>query len=56
VFLFIVIPKTRKFGERVKARKFNNQVKEIKVKLFVYNISKKIVNSFWLKVRISTKP
>jgi hypothetical protein len=46
----------RKFGERVKVRKFYNQVKEIKVKLLVYNINKKIVNSFWLKVRISTKP
>jgi hypothetical protein len=46
----------RKFGERVKVRKFYNRVKEIKVKLLVYNINKKIVNSFWLKVRISTKP
>ena len=45
----------RKFGERVKVRKFYNRVKEIKVKLLVYNINKKIVNSFWLKVRISTK-
>ena len=46
----------RKFGEIVKARKFYNQVKEIKEKLLVHNINKKIVNSFWLKLRISTKP
>ncbi len=46
----------RKFGEIVKAKKYNNQVKGIKVKMLVYNINKNIINSFWLKLRISTKP
>ena len=46
----------RKFGEIVKARKYYNQVKEIKIKMLVYNINKNIINSFWLKFRISTKP
>ena len=30
----------RKFGETLKARKFCNQVKEIKVKLTIYNIDR----------------
>jgi len=33
----------RKFGEVLRARKFYNQVKEIKIKLIVYNINKKVV-------------
>lgn len=32
----------RKFGETLRARKFRNQVKEIKFKLIVYNIRKKV--------------
>ncbi len=44
----------RKFGETVKARKFYNQVKEIKVKLLVYNINKKIISLFLIELRIST--
>jgi transposase len=31
----------RKFGEVIRARKYYNQVKEIKIKLLVYNIYKK---------------
>lgn len=34
----------RKFGEIVKARKFYNQVKEIKIKMIAYNINKNTVN------------
>jgi transposase len=30
----------RKFGETLRARKFRNKVKEIKVKLIAYNIDK----------------
>jgi hypothetical protein len=33
----------RKFGEVLRARKYFNQVKEIKLKLLVYNINKKVV-------------
>ena len=46
----------RKFGEILKARKFNNQVKEIKIKLVVYNINKKVVEIVCIKLRISTEP
>ncbi|HEY3363054.1 MAG TPA: transposase [Methanosarcina sp.] len=46
----------RKFGEIVKARKYYNQVKEINVKMLVYNINKNIISSGWMKLRISTKP
>jgi Transposase DDE domain. len=46
----------RKFGEVLKARKFFNQVKEIKIKLIVYNINKKVVEIICIKLRISTEP
>jgi len=46
----------RKFGEVLKARKFFNQVKEIKIKLIVYNINKKVVQIICIKIRISTEP
>jgi hypothetical protein len=46
----------RKFGEVLRARKFYNQVKEIKIKLIVYNINKKVVQIICIKLRISTEP
>ena len=46
----------RKFGETLRARKFRNQVKEVKVKLIVYNINKKIIEIIYIKLRISTEP
>jgi hypothetical protein len=46
----------RKFGEVLRARKFYNQVKEIKIKLRVYNINKKVVEIIHIKLRISTEP
>ncbi len=46
----------RKFGETLRARKFRNQVKEIKIKLIVYNIDKKVVEIICIKLRISTEP
>ena len=46
----------RKFGEVLRARKFYNQVKEIKIKLIVYNINKKVVEIICIKLRISTEP
>jgi len=30
----------RKFGEALKARKYSGQIKELKIKLILYNISK----------------
>jgi len=46
----------RKFGETLRARKVRNQVKEVKAKLIVYNISKKIIEIICIKIRISTEP
>lgn len=46
----------RKFGEVLRARKYFNKVKEIKIKLLVYNINKKVVEIICIKLRISTEP
>jgi transposase len=46
----------RKFGEKIRARKFRNQGKEIKFKLIVYNINKKVVEIIYVKLRLSTEP
>ncbi|NLN44074.1 MAG: transposase, partial [Methanosarcina sp.] len=46
----------RKFGETLRARKLRNQVKEIKIKLIVYNINKKVIEIIYIKLRISTEP
>ena len=47
----------RKFGETLRAKKFRNQVKEIKVKLIVYNIdrNRKTGEIICVKLRISTE-
>ncbi|MFY9201926.1 MAG: IS5/IS1182 family transposase, partial [Methanosarcina flavescens] len=42
--------------ETLRARKVRNQVKEVKVKLIVYNINKKVIQLLWIKLRISTEP
>jgi hypothetical protein len=46
----------RKFGETLRARKLYNQVKEIKVKIIVYNINKKGIAIICIKLRFSTEP
>jgi transposase len=46
----------RKFGEMLRARKFRNQVKEVKLKLIVNNIDKKIIEVICIKVKIFAKP
>lgn len=46
----------RKFGETLRSRKYYNQVKEIKIKLIIYNINKKIIEIICIKLRISTEP
>ena len=46
----------KKFGEVLRARKFYNQVKEVKIKLLVYNINKKAGEIICIKLRISTEP
>ena len=40
----------------LRARKLRNQVKEVKVKLIVYNINKKVMEIIYIKLRISTEP
>src|SRR5271169_1932470 len=44
----------RKLGEALRARKFHYQVKEIKIKLIVYNINKKVIEIICIKLRINT--
>ncbi len=46
----------RKFGEVLRARKFYNQVKEIKIKLIVYNINKKVVQIICIKIGFLQSP
>ncbi len=47
----------RKFGESLKARKYRLQVKEIKIKVILYNISRFIlVLEILIAVRNSTEP
>ena len=38
------------YGEEVRSRRFRNQVKEIKIKLILYNINKSIKNLFVLVI------
>jgi hypothetical protein len=40
----------RKFGEALKARKYSGQIKELKIKLILYNISK-IIHAFLIYIR-----
>jgi len=37
----------RKFGETLRVRKFWNQVKEVKIKLIVYNTDKNYISSLY---------
>jgi hypothetical protein len=37
-------------------RKYYNQVKEIKIKLLMYNINKKVIERICIKLAISTEP
>jgi len=46
----------RKFGETLRARKLRNQVKEVKVKLIVYNVNKKVIKIICIRLRISIEP
>ncbi len=52
--MFFVVK--RKLRETLRARKFRYQVKEIKIKLIVYNINKKVIETICIKLRISTDP
>ena len=45
----------RKFNEQLKAKKYRNQIKEIKIKLLTYNIHRHLKNKISLSIRISTK-
>src|SRR5271169_7178166 len=46
----------RKLGETLRGRKFSYQVEEIKIKLMVYNMNRKVVDIICTKLRISTEP
>ena len=45
----------RKFRKVLRARKFHNQVKEVKLKLIVYKVNKKIEEIIYIKLGISTE-
>jgi hypothetical protein len=46
----------RKLGETLSTRTFRYQVKEIKIKLIIHNINKKVIEIICIKLRISTEP
>jgi len=46
----------RKLGETLRERKFRYQVREIKIKLIVYNTNKKVIEIICIKLRISKEP
>jgi predicted enzyme involved in methoxymalonyl-ACP biosynthesis len=46
----------RKYGEEIKARKYWNQVTEVKIKLIVHNIDKYVKILLFVRLRISTEP
>lgn len=46
----------RKYGEELKARKYRNQVKEIKIKLIVNNLGRYAKVVYVIQIRISTEP
>ena len=46
----------RKYGEEIKARKYWNQVKEIKLKLIVHNLGRSAKVVYVIQTRISTEP
>jgi hypothetical protein len=47
----------RKFGEALNARKYRLQIKEIKIKIILYNLSRMISSlSFLVLLRNSTEP
>jgi hypothetical protein len=46
----------RKYGEEVRAKKYWNQVKEIKFKLLVHNLDRYVKVIFVIQMRISTEP
>jgi hypothetical protein len=46
----------RKFGEALKARKFQEQIKELKIKLILYNISKIILTVFKSDLLLRNSP
>jgi hypothetical protein len=45
VIVFSVLKK--KFGEALKAKKYSGQIKELKIKLILYNILK-IIHAIWI--------
>ncbi len=46
----------RKYGENVKAKKYWNQLKEVKFKILVHNLDRYVKVIIVVKMRISTEP
>lgn len=46
----------RKYGEEIRAKKYWNQLKEIKFKLLVHNLDRYVRVIFIVQMRFSTEP
>ncbi|MDR6221732.1 hypothetical protein J2750_000164 [Methanococcoides alaskense] len=46
----------RRYGENLRARKYRNQVKEVKFKVILHNLDKYVKTVFFVWMRISTEP
>ena len=46
----------RKYSEEIRAKKYWNQLKEVKLKLLVDNLDRYVKVIFVVKIRISTEP
>jgi len=46
----------RKYGEEIKARKYWNQIKEVKIKLLIHNLDRYIKVTYIAQMSISTEP
>ncbi len=46
----------RKYGEEIKARKYWNQVKEVKIKLLIHNLDRYVKVKYIAQMSISTEP
>lgn len=46
----------RKYNENLRARKYRNQIKEVKFKVLIHNLDRYVKDVFFVWIRISTEP
>jgi len=51
-----VLCSEKKYGEEVKAKKYWNQAKEVKLKLLVHNLDRYVKVTYIVQMSISTEP